>query len=76
MIRKNFWRLTIVILLVLWSLYETYPPTTGDLIAQFQKQARVVPGDTTISNIVFTARAGQIHPEQAVRQLAGGGGHQ
>lgn len=57
MIRKNFWRLTIVILLVLWSLYETYPPTTGDLIAQFQKQARVVPGDTTISNIVFTARA-------------------
>ncbi len=56
MIRNKFWRLTIVILLILWSLYETYPPTTGDLIAQFQKQARVIPGDTTISNIVFTAR--------------------
>lgn len=56
MIRSNFWRLTIVILVVLWSIYESYPPTTGDLIGQFQKNARVVPGDTTISNIVFSAR--------------------
>lgn len=56
MIRNNFWRLTIVILVVLWSLYETYPPKSGDLIAHFEKSARVVPGDTTISNIVFTAK--------------------
>jgi SecD/SecF fusion protein len=56
MIRNNFWRLTLVILVVLWSLYETYPPKSGDLLAHFEKSARVVPGDTTISNIVFTAR--------------------
>jgi SecD/SecF fusion protein len=56
MIRSNFWRFIIVILVVLWSLYEAYPPTTGDLIGQFEKKARVVPGDTTISNIVYTAR--------------------
>lgn len=56
MIRNNYWRLTIVILVVLWSLYETYPPKSGDLIAHFEKSARVVPGDTTISNIVFNAK--------------------
>ncbi len=56
MIRNNFWRLTIVVLVVLWSLYESYPPTSGDLIAQFEKRARPVPGDPTISNIVHTAR--------------------
>src|SRR6478736_3585165 len=56
MIRNNFWRLTIVVLVVLWSLYEIYPPKSGDLVAQFQKRAQVPPGDHTISNIVFTAR--------------------
>jgi SecD/SecF fusion protein len=57
MIRNNLWRLTIVILVVLWSVYESYPPNSGDLIAQFEKRAQPTPGDTTISNIVFTARA-------------------
>ncbi len=58
MIRNNFWRLTIVVLVVLWSLSQTYPPTAGDLITHFEKTARpALPGDTTISNIVFTARA-------------------
>lgn len=56
MIRNNLWRLTIVILVVLWSLIETYPPKSGDLIAHFQTSARPVPGDTTISNIVFAAK--------------------
>lgn len=58
MIRNNFWRLTIVVLVVLWSLSQTYPPTAGDLVTHFEKTARpALPGDTTISNIVFTARA-------------------
>jgi SecD/SecF fusion protein len=70
MIRNNFWRLTIVVVVVLWSLFEAYPPTSGDLIAQFQKNARVVPGDTTISNIVFTARElGKTAPEKAYANL-------
>lgn len=70
MIRNNFWRLTIVILVVLWSLYEMYPPTSGDLIAQFEKRARVVPGDTTISNIVFNAKElGKAAPQKPFANL-------
>ena len=58
MIRNNFWRLTIVVLVVLWSLLQTYPPTAGDLVTHFEKSARTTaPGDTTISNIVFNARS-------------------
>ncbi len=58
MIRNNFWRLTIVVLVVLWSLSQTYPPTAGDLVTHFEKTARATtPGDTTISNIVSTARS-------------------
>mgnify|MGYP001363713510 CR=1 FL=1 len=56
MIRNNFWRLTIVVLVLLWSLFEAYPPVSGDLIEHFEKRAQVVPGDTTISNIVHQAR--------------------
>jgi SecD/SecF fusion protein len=70
MIRNNFWRLAIVVGVVLWSLLEAYPPTSGDLVAQFQKNARVIPGDTTISNIVFTARElGKTAPEKAYANL-------
>ncbi|MEK7780085.1 MAG: protein translocase subunit SecD [Verrucomicrobiota bacterium] len=70
MIRNNLSRLTIVVLVVLWSLYQSYPPTSGDLVAQFQKNARVVPGDTTISNIVFTARElGKTAPDKAYANL-------
>ena len=58
MIRNNFWRLTIVVLVVLWSIVQTYPPTAGDLVTHFENSARsTTPGDTTISNIVFTARS-------------------
>lgn len=70
MIRNNLWRLTIVILVVLWSLYEMYPPTSGDLITQFEKRARVVAGDTTISNIVYTARElGKTAPQKPFANL-------
>ncbi len=70
MIRNNFWRLTIVILVVLWSFYEMYPPTSGDLITQFEKRARAVPGDATISNIVFTAReATKVLPDKPYANL-------
>ena len=71
MIRNNFWRFAIVVLVVVWSIFEAYPPTSGDLVAQFQKSARVTtPGDTTISNIVFTARElGKAHPDKAYANL-------
>ncbi len=68
--KNNFWRLILIVLVVLWSLLEIYPPTSGDLIAQFEKNARVVPGDTTISNIVFTARElSQAAPEKSFSNL-------
>lgn len=70
MIRNNFWRFTLVVLVVLWSLYEAYPPTSSDLVAQFEKNARSTPGDTTISNIVFTAREmGKTNPDKAYANL-------
>jgi SecD/SecF fusion protein len=57
MIRNNFWRLAIVVLVVLWSVAQIYPPKNGDLLAHFEKKASVTkPGDTTVSNIVATAR--------------------
>jgi len=68
--RNNLWRFTIVVLVVLWSVYEAYPPKSGDLVAHFEKKARAVPGDTTISNIVFTARElGKVNPEKAYSNL-------
>ena len=70
MIRNNFWRLTIVILVVLWALIETYPPKSGDLVAHFEKSARAVSGDTTISNIVFTAKElGKTAPQKSFANL-------
>lgn len=70
MIRNNFWRLTIVVLVVLWSFYEMYPPTSGDLIAHFEKTARVPAGDTTISNIVSSAKVlAKDAPEKAYSSL-------
>ncbi|TSA41871.1 MAG: hypothetical protein D4R57_00095, partial [Verrucomicrobiales bacterium] len=70
MIRNNFWRLTIVILVVLWSLLQTYPPTAGDLVTHFEKTARITPGDSTISNIVFTARSlAKANPEKQFANL-------
>ena len=71
MIRNNFWRLTIVVLVVLWSLLQTYPPTSGDLITHFEQTARVATtGDTTISNIVSAARSlDQAKPEKQFANL-------
>jgi len=70
MIRNNFWRFTLVVLVLVWSLFEAYPPTSRDLVAQFEKNARAIPGDTTISNIVFTARElGKVNPDKAYANL-------
>lgn len=56
--RNNLWRLTIVLVVLFWSLYEMYPPTPRNLIDTFAQKARAAagPNDTTISNIVFQAR--------------------
>src|SRR5664280_2264792 len=37
--RNNFWRFTLVVLVVLWSLYELYPPEGRDLLLFFRDKA-------------------------------------
>jgi SecD/SecF fusion protein len=55
MSRNNFWKLIFVVLLVVWSLYEMYPPTSRELIQYFRERA--ARPDATLSNIVERARA-------------------
>ncbi len=69
--RNNLGRLTIVLLVLIWSVYEMYPPSGRDLVQQFTKDARVAPNDTTFSNIVFQARELQkANPDRAFSNLA------
>lgn len=37
--RNNFWRVVLVVLVVLWSLYELYPPKGRDLVQYFREKA-------------------------------------
>ncbi len=66
--RKLFWKALFVALVVVWSLYEIYPPTGRDPVTVFETQARHP--DATFSNIVAKARELQKqHPERAYRNL-------
>ena len=38
--RNNFWRFVLVVLVILWSLYELYPPEGRDLIQYFRQRAQ------------------------------------
>jgi SecD/SecF fusion protein len=49
--RNNFWRFFLVVLVVLWSFYELYPPKGKDLAVYFRERA-VNTRDTVFSNIV------------------------
>jgi SecD/SecF fusion protein len=46
--RNNFWRFILVVLVILWSLYELYPPEGRDLLLVFREKA-------TARNPAFTA---------------------
>src|SRR5690349_3319133 len=48
--RNNFWRFVFVVLVVLWSAYELYPPTGRDLVQVFRERA--VNRDTNFNAIV------------------------
>ena len=37
--RNNFWKWALVVFLVVWSLWEIYPPTSRDVIEQFKRDA-------------------------------------
>src|SRR5438094_858058 len=49
-----FWKFIIISLVIAWSLYEMYPPTSRDLIEVFAE--RGVRQDAAFSNIVYQAR--------------------
>src|SRR5215475_7918905 len=49
--RRNFWRFIIVALVLLWSLYELYPPVGRDLTLVFRERA--INRDVGFSNIVY-----------------------
>jgi SecD/SecF fusion protein len=53
--RNNFWRSVIVILVLLWSLYEVYPPQGRDLVQHFRERAEK--HDLTFAGIMTNALA-------------------
>ncbi len=67
--RNNFWRFTLVVLVILWSLYELYPPQGRDLLLVFREKASA--RDATFSTIYSNALALQkAMPEKAYDNLA------
>ena len=53
--RNNLWRFVLVLLVVLWSFYELYPPTGKDLVQYFRSRA-VNTRDGNFTNIVARAQ--------------------
>jgi SecD/SecF fusion protein len=58
--QNNRWRFILVVLIVAWSLYEIYPPTSRDLVQEFSSRAENT--DATFTNILA-----RLAPMQAAR---------
>jgi SecD/SecF fusion protein len=67
--RNNLWRFVLVALVVLWSLYELYPPQSRDLLLYFREKAvnRDPAFSTIFSNAMTLQRA---TPEKPYDNLA------
>jgi len=52
--RNNLWRFVLVVLVVLWSLYELYPPQPRDLLLVFREKSQV--RDTNFTAILRRAQ--------------------
>jgi SecD/SecF fusion protein len=57
--QKHLWQFLIIIFVLVWSIFETTPPTSRDLVLDFQAKARG--RDAAFSNIV--ERASQLQKE-------------
>ena len=67
--RNNFWRFTLVVLVVLWSLFELYPPQGRDLLLVFREKA--VARDAAFTTVFQKAQALQkATPEKPYDNLA------
>ncbi len=66
--RNNFWRVVLVVAVILWSLFELYPPTARDLVLVFREKA--INRDTNFTAIVQKAMALQkAAPDKAYENL-------
>ena len=54
--KTKFWW-SLIVFLVAWSLWEIYPPTSGNLITEFRDQADAAKSDATFKKIVENAEA-------------------
>mgnify|MGYP001767942684 CR=1 FL=1 len=52
--RNHLWKLLFVVLLVVWSIYEIYPPNNQDLIQYFSKRA--VRQDAALKDVLARAQ--------------------
>src|SRR6266403_2240155 len=52
--RNNLWRFVLVVMVIVWSLFELYPPRGRDLVQVFREKA-VNRGDTNFTAIVQKA---------------------
>src|SRR6516162_144486 len=53
--QNNFGRFLLVVAIILWSLYEVYPPTSRSLVQEFSRQG--IGQDATFKAIVAQAEA-------------------
>ena len=53
--KNDRWKFIVVILVVLWALYQIYPPTSQDLIQHFASRAEAT--DAAFTNILQKAEA-------------------
>ena len=58
--QNNRWRFILVVLIVAWSLYEIYPPTSRDLVQEFTSRAEN-------QDVAFTNILQRLAPLQAAR---------
>jgi SecD/SecF fusion protein len=68
--RNNFWRFILVVLVILWSLYELYPPLSTNLVTKFKERAINPTRDPALSNIIQRAEALQkVTPDRGYESL-------
>ncbi len=66
--RNHLWKLLLILLLLVWAIFEIYPPTSRPLIEYFNQRA--VAKDATFKTIYDQAKAAtEAHPQRAYANL-------
>ena len=63
---NDFWKFILVAVIVCWSFFEMYPPTSRDLVKEFE--SRAVNRDATLADIV--ARVAPLQKARPDREFA------